>query len=146
MTESLKLLKNALHLLDARQQLRRSGHRRARLLVAGDKQLQLRGPAAVASCGPGLFTPAAAPRENVIIVINLRGCQHCQPSVATPVSAQDCAVKMRAVKMFLHLVLMGKCLHILLSTPLSIYLIEIWASGHYTGRHGQEDVHGEGAG
>ena len=45
--------------------------------------------------------------------------------------------------MFLHLVLMGKCLHILLSTPLSIYLIEIWASGHYTDRHGQEDVYGE---
>ena len=55
-------------------------------------------------------------------------------------------MKMRAVKMFLHLVLMGKCLHILLSTPLSIYLIEIWASGHYTGRHGQEDVRGEGVG
>ena len=111
--------------------MRRSGHRRPRLLVAGDKQLQLRGPAAGPSCGPGLFTPAAAPRENVIIVINLRGCQQCQPSVATPVSAQLCAVKMSAVKMFLHLVLMGKCLHILLSTPLSIYLIEIWASGHY---------------
>ena len=121
----MKLLKNALHLLDARQQLRLSGHRRPRLLVAGDKQLQLRGPAAGPSCGPGLFTPAAAPRENVIIVINLRGCQQCQPSVATPVSAKLCAVKMGAVKMFLHLVLMGKCLHILLSTPLFIYFIEI---------------------
>ena len=144
MTESLKLLKNALHLLDARQQLRRSGHRRARLLVAGDKQLQLRGPAAH-QLRAGVVYPcccsSSAPRENVIIVINLRGCQHCQPSVATPVSAQDCAVKMRAVKMFLHLVLMGKCLHILLSTPLSIYLIEIWASGRYTGRRGQEDVY-----
>ena len=53
MTESLKLLKKALHLLDARQQLRRSGHRRPRLLVAGDKQLQLRGPAAGPAAGRG---------------------------------------------------------------------------------------------